>query len=106
MMLKMTKHAQYDRQSRLTAILDNMELGDVILKVPDPYGRDATLNLTTTGIVFVVGITDNKLITAYLINRKKLLRLMSLAYGKNVERAPQKLWDVVTYNEKHFAHLF
>ena len=106
MKVQMTKHARVDRFNRLSAILDHIEIGEVIAKIPDPYGRDAILNLTSTGIVLVVGKSDKKLITGYLINRQKLLRIISIAYGRNVERAPQKLWDVVSYNEKHYANLF
>lgn len=106
MKIQMTKHAQYDRFNRLSAILDHIEIGEVVAKVADPHGRDTILNLTSTGIVLVVGKYDKKLITGYLINRQKLLRIISLAYGRSVERAPQKLWDAVCYNEKHYANLF
>ena len=106
MMLKMTDHARLDRFNRLAAILDRIDVGEIIVKVPDPYGRDATVNLTSTGLILVTGNKNNKIITGYLCDRKKLLAIMGAAYGKRVERAPQKLWDVVTYNEKHYKEFF
>lgn len=106
MMMKMTDHARLDRFNRLSAILDKIDVGEIVVKVPDPYGRDATVNLTSTGLILITGNKNKKIITGYLCDRKKLMSIISSAYGKQVERAPQKLWDVVSYNEKHYKEFF
>ena len=60
--MKMTKHAQVDRISRLEYICDTVGIGEVVAEINeiDEYGNTLSKKLTDTGVIIIVSVNYNR----------------------------------------------
>jgi hypothetical protein len=98
--ITLTHHAEADRLDRLTAILQNLELGEIVQEREFTYDNGPAVRcLTSTGIVLVKSLRTGKLVTGYMATMEQALKI----YGRT--RMPNTLYQTIKYNNKRYAFL-
>jgi hypothetical protein len=105
--LKVSVHAKRDRWERITRCVQAVGgLGEVVFVCDSnraKYSGHVVQVITSTGMVFVVDVERNLLITGYLAS----VRATKGMYGYiGQNRVPVELFERVKYNEKRFAYLY
>ena len=91
-----SEHVRADRLERLTAIAMNVGIGnEIVLEVPI---EDKRYCLTDTGVMLVMAITGEFLITAYLATLKQAKGYYTRAGYKVM---PDYIYKKVKHNEKY-----
>ena len=95
----MTYHAQVERVDRISACLATLGMNEFILEVK----RGRTIErLTDTGILFVFGRDDDKLITGYIANP---MRVAAMYKSCGYKEAPRKVWLLAARNSQRYKYL-
>lgn len=106
--LKVSEHAYRDRWNRITDCISTVGgIGEVMAVVDSPkrkYLDERVVQvLTSTGMLFVVNVDKNSLITAYLCP----MRLACAMYGSyGYSRIPDTLYRTINHNHKCHSRLF
>jgi hypothetical protein len=105
--LKVSDHARRDRWDRITNCVQTVGIGDVMAIVDSPkrkYTDERVVQvLTSTGMLFVVNLDRNSLITAYLCP----MRLACAIYGTHgYSRIPNELYRTIDRNQRYYSHLY
>lgn len=106
--LKVTEHAQRDRWERIVDCINTVGgIGEVMAIVDSPkrkYTNERVVQiLTSTGMLFVVNLDRNSLITAYLCTMK----LACAMYGQyGYTRLPQELYRTIDRNQRFNSRLY
>ncbi len=106
--LKVTEHVKRDRWDRITDCIKTVGgIGEVMIAIDSTkrkYTNERVIQvLTSTGIIFVINVDRNTLITAYLCNMN-LACAMYGAHGYN--RLPNHLYRTIDYNQRYNSHLY
>lgn len=102
----LTNHVRFERCERLSAIIAEIGLGAVAYERELLYhGRAITQKVTTTGVMLVYGVEENKdvLITGFLLSTQKAHAFFR---GIGYTRIPRGMYGIVTKNEKIYAHMY
>lgn len=106
--LKVSEHAYKDRWNRITDCISTVGgIGEVMAIVDSPkrkYLDERVVQvLTSTGMLFVVNVDKNSLITAYLCP----MRLACAMYGSyGYSRIPDTLYRTINHNQRCHSRLF
>lgn len=106
--LRVSEHAYKDRWNRITDCISTVGgIGEVMAVVDSPkrkYLDERVVQvLTSTGMLFVVNVDKNSLITAYLCP----MRLACAMYGSyGYSRIPDTLYRTINHNQRCHSHLF
>lgn len=92
--LRLSKHCTEDRLDRLVKIATTIGFGKVILTCEVNGGREC---LTDTGVLLVKDLYEEFLITAYVINIK---RLTAMYASHGYTRIPSGIYNTVCKNMK------
>ena len=103
MKVELTYHARVERIDRLTALLVNLELGEIILEAPDERNEGSVRCLTSTGIVLVKSIHTGALITGYMATMDQL---HAMYYSINQREIPRDILRRVKRNATHYSFLY
>lgn len=106
--LKVTEHAYRDRWDRITDSIQTLGgIGEVMLvtdSIKRKYAEDRVVQvLTSTGMVFVVNVNRNTLITAYPC-RMAVASAMFNAHGYT--RIPDTLYRTIDRNQRYYSRLY
>lgn len=106
--LKVSEHARRDRWDRITDCVKTVGgVGEVMAITDSPkrkYTNERVVQvLTSTGLLFVVNLDKNSLITAYACNMRMACAMYG-AYGYS--RIPDKLFRTINYNQTYNSRLF
>ena len=86
MKVELTYHAKVERIDRLTALIVNLELGEIILEAPDARNEGTTRCLTSTGIIFVKNSATGAIITGYMATISQVLGMYNSMEQREVPR--------------------
>lgn len=104
--LNMSQHAINDRMDRLVSCIQAVGVGEIVFACKSnrtKYTDSLVVNcVTSTGLVLIVDITHNRLITGYL---GTVPRVMGLYKSSGLERMPDWLFKILRKNEKKFSFL-
>ena len=104
--LNMSQHALKDRMDRLVSCIQAVGVGEVVFACKSnrtKYADSLVLNcVTSTGLVLIIDITQNRLITGYL---GTVPRVMGLYKSTGIDRMPVWLFKLLRKNEKKFSSL-
>ena len=105
--LRVSEHAKRDRWTRITRCVEAVGgLGEVAFVCKSDrakYAGNVVQIVTTTGLILVVDIDRNLLITGYLASMRTTMGLYGSA---GYHRMPNYVYKTVAYNERHLSHLF
>lgn len=93
----MTNHVREDRADRLTYIALTVGFGNVVFEHRDGEYREC---ITDTGVLMVKNITEEVLVTAYIIGINKAVSLYKREYGDDAT-LPRNLYRTIINNRKH-----
>lgn len=93
----MTYHAQVDRLDRLSLCIETVGVGD-ILKQRIDQERQTITQVTSTGLILVVGLKSGKLITGFMGTVSQVAYLYQ-------GHTPTSLMKVVKKNNKLYPYL-
>lgn len=93
----MTHHAQVDRLNRLSQCIETIGVGEILKQKIDTE-RQTITQVTSTGLILVVGLKSGKLVTGYMGT------VSQIAYLYN-GHTPTSLLRKVKENNKKFPHL-
>lgn len=96
---KMSHHAKTDRLERLTACLENIGCGEVILETTH---QNARYRLTSTGLILVYNLTEEVLITGYMATISKCT---AMYHSSGYQKVPQAIKKTVVRNQKLYGFL-
>ena len=101
--MKMTKHAQVDRISRLEYICDTVGIGEVVAEINeiDEYGNTLSKKLTDTGVIIIVSVNYNRLVTAFIASCNQAITIWRTDKGDG-KRLPNSLYKQIKTNEKYY----
>ena len=94
--MTMSRHVQEDRLDRMVYIATTIGFGEVIFERVNNDRREC---ITDTGVLMVKYITEDFLITAYIISIEKATAIFRHAYGDR--RMPPYLYETIRKNAKH-----
>lgn len=106
--LKVTEHVKRDRWDRITNCIKTVGgIGEVMIAIDSAkrkYTDERVIQvLTSTGLIFVINVDQNTLITAYLCN----MRLACAMYGAHgYNRIPNHLYRTIDYNQRYNSYLY
>ena len=103
MKVELTYHARVERIDRLTALLVNLELGEIILEAPDERNEGSVRCLTSTGIVLVKSMYTGAIITGYMATMDQL---HAMYYSINQREIPRDILRRVKRNATHYSFLY
>ena len=103
MKVELTYHARVERIDRLTALLVNLELGEIILEAPDERNEGSIRCLTSTGIVLVKSMYTGAIITGYMATMDQL---HAMYYSINQREIPRDILRRVKRNATHYSFLY
>ena len=106
--LKVSVHARAHRWDRITRCVQaDGGLGEVVFVCDSTKGKYSGERvvqvLTSTGMMLVVNVTTNTLVTAYLASMRYT---MGLYYSAGINRLPDEMFRVIKYNERKLSHLY
>lgn len=104
MLMKLSAHCINDRKERLLAILQTVDIGEVIAEFKN-HNELGPINeiITNTGVLIIQSPEDGKMITAYMITTDKAIAI----YRKNgYANPPRSLMTTIKNNEKKRKFLF
>ncbi len=103
--MRMSYHAQYERKARITNCINTLGMGDVVFvtkSIKQKMPGYVVECVTSTGLVFVVDLEKNMIITAYL---GTIRHLSGLYRGAGYQRIPNHIYKMVRYNEMNYSYL-
>ncbi len=106
--LKVSVHAKRDRWERITRCVQAVGgLGEVIFvcdSCKNKYREQKVVEvLTSTGMILIVNVTNNSLVTAYL---GSVRHVSGLYHQVGLHRIPLDIYQMLRTNENKFAHLY
>ena len=102
MKLSMTYHAREERFDRLSALIDYLGVGEIVLEVPDKYYTNSISCLTSTGIIIVKSSVNGVMITGYMAS---IRQATAMFYTVGISRIPRTLYQTINRNNKKYAFL-
>lgn len=93
----MTHHAQVDRLERLSLCIETVGVGDILKQCIDQE-RQTITQVTSTGLVLIIGLKSGKLVTGFM---GTVSQIAYLYHG----HTPTSLMRVVKENNKKYPHL-
>ena len=93
MKIMMTKHVVNDRMERLMYIAQNIGWGEILVEVQS--SNDTRMCLTSTGVVLIKPLYEERLVTAYVANINDI----------GCTRVPSFMFTKVKKNKGHVAIL-
>lgn len=103
MKVELTYHAKVERIDRLTALIINLELGEIIFEAPDERNEGSVRCLTSTGIILVKSIHTGAIITGYMATMDQL---HAMYYSMNQREIPRDILRRVKRNATHYNFLY
>jgi hypothetical protein len=104
--LNMSQHAINDRMDRLVSCIQAVGVGEIVFACKSnrtKYADSLVVNcVTSTGLVLIIDIAQNRLITGYL---GTVPRVMGLYKSSGLDRMPDWLFKLLRKNEKKFSFL-
>ena len=98
MTIEMTYHASVERLDRLAACVEHLGMSKFILEQPDRKYPGTKRCLTSTGIIMVMDVTTERLITGFMATPAQVAAMYK---GK----APQKIYNRVVKNNQRYSFL-
>lgn len=100
-----TIHAEFERSERFALLEEYLGFTNIVVEIIDKNeeGKLARKGLTSSGIIVVRCLYEDKIITAYMAHDYQVERICRKA-GKKC--APPKLMDKVKKNAKRHPELF
>jgi hypothetical protein len=104
MKFEMTQHAKVDRIDRLVKCIELLGVGEVILTASNEEDtrRGIKRQLTSTGLVLIVSLESNILITGYMGN---LSQVNAIYYDNGIEKMPVSMRKQVKKNVEKYKFL-
>ena len=102
MKLSMTYHAREERFDRLSALVDYLGVGEIVLEVPDKYYTNSISCLTSTGIIIVKSSVNGVMITGHMAS---IRQATAMFYTAGISRIPRTLYQTINRNNKKYAFL-
>ena len=102
MKLSMTYHAREERFDRLSALVDYLGVGEIVLEVPDKYYTNSISCLTSTGIIIVKSSVNGVMITGYMAS---IRQATAMFYTAGISRIPRTLYQTINRNNKKYSFL-
>ena len=102
MKTNMTYHAREERIDRLTAIIDCLGIGEIVLEVPDRIHIGSVRCITDTGVMFIKGADDGVIITAFMAS---VPQVSSMYHQIGFNKMPHYLYQRIVQNNKKYAFL-
>lgn len=99
--IKMTYHARVERVERIEAIAQTIGITKPTLEYIDRRDNKR-YQLTTTGIILVLALDEDKLITAFMANIDQVNKLYHLCGKKQVS---PKIYKKVKKNLEKYSYL-
>ena len=105
--LKVSDHAKRDRWDRITDCINTLGIGEILIitdSVKRKYTNERVVQaLTSTGLMFVINLDKNLLITAYPSN----IRAACAMYGTyGYTRIPDTLFRTINRNQTYHSRLY
>ena len=94
--MTMSKHVKEDRLDRMVYIATTIGFGKVIFERVNDDRREC---ITDTGVLMVKSITEDFLITAYIMSVDKAIAIFRNICGDG--RMPTYLYETIRKNAKH-----
>lgn len=105
--LKISVHAKRDRWDRITSCVQAVGIGEPMLIIDSPktkYTNEKVVEiLTSTGMMFIVNVDKNMLITAYLC---PIGTAIAMYRSRGYNRIPCNLYCTLCHNTKCYQHLY
>ena len=104
MKFEMTQHAKVDRIDRLVKCIELLGVGEVILTASNEEDtrRGIKRQLTSTGLVLIVSLESNILITGYMGN---FSQVNAIYYENGIEKMPVSMRKQVKKNVEKYKFL-
>lgn len=100
MKTNMTRHARFDRMSRLEYILDTVGIGEVIAEIENTHdARGGFQRLTSTGVIVITSQNKRTIVTAYIATIEQACGVYCKA--KRVKRMPNNLYNRFKNNAEY-----
>lgn len=100
MKITMTKHVVNDRMERMMYIAQNIGWGEILVEVQS--SNDTRMCLTSTGVVLIKPLYEERLVTAYVANINDVTWLYR---SIGCTRVPSFMFTKVQKNKGHVAIL-
>lgn len=94
--MKMTNHARLERTDRLVYIATTVGFGEVVFEHRTKEHREC---ITDSGVLLIKSLTDEILVTAYIVTIDKAIALYRNEFGD--KRMPHKLYTTIMNNAHH-----
>ena len=105
--LKVSDQAKRDRWDRITDCINTLGIGEILIvtdSVKRKYTNERVIQaLTSTGLMFIINLDKNLLITAYACN----IRAACAMYGVyGYTRIPDALFRTINRNQTYHSRLY
>lgn len=102
MKLSMTYHAREERFDRLSALVEYLGVGEIVLEVPDRVHIGSIRCITDTGIMFIKSADNGVVITAFMAS---VPQVSSMYHQLGFNKMPRYLYQRIVQNNKKYAFL-
>ena len=94
-LMKISEHGRIDRVERITRIITELGIGEIILTIEHREMKRLEC-LTSTGVILIKSSTDNVVITAYVAS---IDRAVAMYKSQGIQHLPPRLRNKIIKNK-------